>query len=440
MRNHEAAVQPGIRHEEVGQTAQTAHQTIDSALRDVRQFAHRDREEVDGQCNGFAVEVSSGNDEIFVGADNRVVGRRVDFDVDDRFHVAKRVLHRAVHLRNATERIRVLHVDLLASDEFTAVEQFAEPTRRINLPEMRSHGVDSVSKRLNSSVESIERHRRNHVGPVREASCLQQRPHGESTHILRAVEQRQALFRGHFNRFPTHPAQHFRSTDHFALHFHLALADERQTKVCQRHQVARSAERTLPINHRRDVVVVEINEPLHRVEFAARIAVTERLDFQQQHDPNDVVFNPLPHAASVTFDEVDLQLRQFVLAHRHVAQRAEACRHAIDRLRLACNFLVEILAAAHDSMACVVAQGQFFVSPDNFADALNREMLGTDLMDVHRFWFLVSFDLWRKDTKNCENVKIFSKIIHFQPPKTPSKAGRRVRVLRRRWDFSRRDE
>ena len=319
---------------------------------------------------------------------------------------------------------------LLASDEFAAVEQFAEPTRRFDLSEMGSHGVDSVGERLDSSVESIERHRCNHIGPFRKPLRLQQRPHGESRHILRAIEQCQTLFRGHFNRFPTHFFEHFRARNNFAVDFHLALADERQTKVCQRHQVARSAERTLPIDNGRNIVVEEVDEALHGIEFAARITVAERLDFQQQHNAHDVVFHPRPHTASVAFDEVDLQLRQFVLANRHLAERAETRRHAIDRLRLVRNFFVEILAAAHDSLTCVVAQGQFFVPPDDFADALNGEVLGTNLVNVHRFWFLISFD-GAKLLIFREIVKVFTKIIHYFTVKKPSKAGRRARVLQR---------
>ena len=289
-----------------------------------------------------------------------------------------------MHLRHAAERIRVLHVNLLAGNQFAAVEQLAEPTGRFDLSEVRTHGVDSVGERLDATVEGVERHRGDDIGPVRQALRLQQRPHGESTHVLRTIQQCQALFRGHFYGFPTHFLEHFGTRNHLSADFHFALANERQTEVSQRNEVARGTKRALTIDHGRNVVVEEVDESLHRVELAARIAVAERLNLQQEHDAHDVVFDSRPYTASVTFDEVDLQLRQLMLPDRHATERAETRRHAIDRLHLRGNFLIEILAAAHDSLAGIVAQGQFFIVSDDFADAFNREMLGADVMDLHK--------------------------------------------------------
>ena len=106
----------------------------------------------------------------------------------------------------------------------------------------------------------------------------------------------------------------------------------------------------------------------------------------------------------MALDEVDLQLLQLVFAHRHFAQRAEAGGDAIDRHGAFGNFAVEILTATHDAMAGIVAELQLVVFFDDFADALNGEVFGIDLMNLHGY---VEFDLdfACKGKENYENLQ-----------------------------------
>ena len=193
LRNHETAVQTRTCYEEARQTACAADELVDAAFGDVREFAHGYREEVHRHGNRFAVEVAGRDDEVVVGAYGRVVGCRVHLDVNHGVDVCNGVLHRAVNLRNASERIRVLHVRLRFLHNLAALEQLSHASRCDDLSPMRTYLMHSVGERCRESVVGVERHSRNLVCPIAQTMRLQQRPYSERTHVLRAVEQRQTF-------------------------------------------------------------------------------------------------------------------------------------------------------------------------------------------------------------------------------------------------------
>ncbi len=55
------------------------------------------------------MKVAGGDDFVSVGEDERVVGGGVQLDVEDAAHEFDRVVHHAVDLRHAAQRVRVLH-------------------------------------------------------------------------------------------------------------------------------------------------------------------------------------------------------------------------------------------------------------------------------------------------------------------------------------------
>ena len=140
------------------------------------------------------------------------------------------------------------------------------------------------------------------------------------THVLRVVEQGQTFLRGHRDRLPTHAVKHLGTADDLTLHFHFTFAHERQAQMGQRHEVARSTERALTIDHGRDVIVEEVDKALHSVELAAAIAIAERLHLEQQHDAHDVLRGALADATGMTLDEIDLKLRQLFLTDADLAE------------------------------------------------------------------------------------------------------------------------
>ena len=199
-----------------------------------------------------------------------------------------------------------MHFGLL--DEFAAGEQFFHVCGCLELTLVGTNQVNGLGEGLDAAVVGVKRHGGNLVGPVAQALGLEQRPHCKRTHVLGAVEQCQTFFAGQFNGFPAFEFEQFGGGHHFAFIFYLAQAYQRQTHVCQWHEVARSAQRALTVNHGNYALVEEVDEALHGVEFAARVAVAQRLDLEQQHDANDFVRHAFAHAARMRHHQVNLQL------------------------------------------------------------------------------------------------------------------------------------
>ena len=72
-----------------------------------------------------------------------------------------------MYLRDAAERIRVLHMLLLPADQFAALQNTAESIARLDLSGMRTHLLDAIHKRIDPPVEGFERQGRNQIRPLR---------------------------------------------------------------------------------------------------------------------------------------------------------------------------------------------------------------------------------------------------------------------------------
>ena len=321
------------------------------------------------------MEIACRDYQVFIGAHSGIVGGRIYLGVNHRFHVGKRILGRTMHLRYATERIRVLHIRLCSLNYRTAFKQLAHGGGSGYLPTVRAHLVHGIGKRFNKAAICVERHCRNGIGPTAQLAPLKQRPHGKSPHVLSPVEQGKPLLRCQLYGFPPLAPQHIGSRHDFPFIFHLAKPHKRQREVCKRHQVARGTERTLHIHHRVNIIVEEINEPLHGIELAARVTVAERLHLQQQHYLHYLVGHTLASAASVRHHQVDLQLCQVVAAYRHIAQRAESRGHTVNRRTVLGYFFIEVFAATYYAVARIVAKLYFVSVPYNLTHTLYGEML-----------------------------------------------------------------
>ena len=248
---------------------------------------------------------------------------------------------------------------------------------------MGAHLLDLRHERLDAAVEGVERESADLVGPAAEAARLNDAPQGVGRHELCAVEQRQALFAFESDRFPSHGLEHLRRGDDLAVHLHLSEAQQREREVGQRGEVARSAERALLIDQREDRAVVHLYQALHRGGLHARIAVAERLDLGEKHEPDNLGGDTLAHAAGVGHDQIALERGELVGGDGDVAERAESGGDAVDRFLLRGHLVVEILAAAGDACACVVAEGERYAAGDDLLHAVDGEGSGADMMYFH---------------------------------------------------------
>ncbi len=85
------------------------HELLRAPLADVRERRERDREVVERDRERLSVELSRADDLLRVGEHDRIVRDRVELALEHGLHVRERLLVRAVDLRDAAQRIRILH-------------------------------------------------------------------------------------------------------------------------------------------------------------------------------------------------------------------------------------------------------------------------------------------------------------------------------------------
>ena len=134
------------------------------------------------------MEVTRRDDHILVGEDIRIVGSRVDLVLDDAMHMRNGILDCPMYLRDAAERIWVLHVLFLPTDELAAFQQFGKTFCRHQLAGLRTQTMAMRIERLNPAVKRLQRDSTNHIRPLTQALRLDEAPHSVRTHELRAVQ------------------------------------------------------------------------------------------------------------------------------------------------------------------------------------------------------------------------------------------------------------
>ena len=101
------------------------------------------------------MEITTGDNQVFIREDGRIVRHGIDFGKQYRCHMMDGILGGSMHLWNASEGIRVLHMLLGTSDEFASFQDTAEESARFNLSLVWTHLLDTVHERVDTSVESF---------------------------------------------------------------------------------------------------------------------------------------------------------------------------------------------------------------------------------------------------------------------------------------------
>ena len=90
----------------------------DTAFGDISQFGQGDGEEVIRDGKRLPVEVSAGDDPVFIGEDGGVVRNGIDFSQQYGGNVADGVFRGTVYLRDAAEGLGILNVIFVTFDQF----------------------------------------------------------------------------------------------------------------------------------------------------------------------------------------------------------------------------------------------------------------------------------------------------------------------------------
>ena len=290
-----------------------------------------------------------------------IVGERIELDVEHPLRLRQRIAHRAVDLRDATQRIAVLRLVLLAATErqeaqveLLAAMALAErhpvpadveaqrlrggsiPARRQPLPEtrhqvigdvgqrgaieqaqqvvgglhlarVRTQCVDFRCERTKPAGEGIDRHRCGEIRGVQQVFELLHGQHAGGEHLRGAVVQRQAFLVGQRDRLQALATQGLGAGNTLAVDEGFPAPEQHDGEMRQRREVTGCTHRTELRHHRHDPGIEQRRQRLQGLHADAGMPAQERVDADAQHRPHHVRRERFAHAHRVGDDQVALQ-------------------------------------------------------------------------------------------------------------------------------------
>ena len=109
----------------------------------------------------------------------------------------QRIAHRAVHLRDAAQRVRVLHPAAVAMRfaNLAAFEHLAQIRRSLHLSAVRTRFVNAFIEGRVGAFQRVAAETAQHVGGIHQRFRSQQRQRAHRQHALRAVDERDGFLR-----------------------------------------------------------------------------------------------------------------------------------------------------------------------------------------------------------------------------------------------------
>jgi hypothetical protein len=195
--DHQAAVDPSIGREEGGQAVRTGlvEHAIGSALGDGAQLGCGNREEVTHEAHRCSVEVSAALHSS-VEQDHWVVDGGVELSLGDGAGMGHGVERGSVHLRSASQRVRVLNTRVavaMAGDDGRAGQQPGEVARAHRLTHLGPQGLKVGSEGAVGAEQAFHRHRCRDVGEAGELRQVVQREAQHAEDAIGAVDEGEAL-------------------------------------------------------------------------------------------------------------------------------------------------------------------------------------------------------------------------------------------------------
>src|ERR1051325_2631230 len=126
----------------------------------------------------------------------RIISSTATLDFDDLLRVIQSRANCAVYLRHATQTISILHARIVLEmrlPNLALTQQLPQMRRDFNLSRMRARLVNAFVERDGRTLERFERHRARDVCEMSQRFCAIKRQRSDSSHRLRAVEQRQTF-------------------------------------------------------------------------------------------------------------------------------------------------------------------------------------------------------------------------------------------------------
>ena len=168
--------------------------------------------------------------------DQRIVYRRVGFGLKYRSAVCESVADSTMHLRNAAQRISVLHSPALAMRlaNLAAFEHAAQVCGGFHLSGMRAHLVNAHIERRIGSSQGVARESSQHISGIHESLCCEQCQGADRQHGLCAIDERDRLFGFKDKRLDLGPLQSLRSREASScLVVAFAFTNQSECQMCK---------------------------------------------------------------------------------------------------------------------------------------------------------------------------------------------------------------
>ena len=185
------------RDEPLGQAAESRAQELQRSLdRRCENGREREAREVERGRERLRVEVADRDEASLRGHDQRIPLVRVQLDDDLALDEPQRVASRAVHLRHAPERQRILEeASCSGLPERAPVEQRVEPRERLAEAVRAPRDRDLGMQRADVAAERLEVERSRRVDPAHERARVGDRERGLSRRERVPVEEGERLAR-----------------------------------------------------------------------------------------------------------------------------------------------------------------------------------------------------------------------------------------------------
>ena len=264
--------------------------------------------------------------------------------------MVERVAHRAVDLRDAAQRVRILDlvvVPVVAGLERAVAQQVAELGGDRDLAGMRAGQLVGGRERHVRAQQRLDAHRPDHARGPDQAVRVGQDERPDGAHHLRPVEEREPFLGLERQRLQAGLAQRQHGRHDRAADLHLAATDERQRQVGERREVAGGPDAPLLGHDRMDAQAQEVEQPVDEERPAAAVTEGERVGPEQEHRPDDLAREGRADAGGVAHQQVLLEPAGVGRRDRGRGQRPEPGRHAVDHGALGDERFDEVARLLH---------------------------------------------------------------------------------------------